>query len=566
MRDAENPAIDPVTVEIIRCGLLAITNEIDANICRTAYSPIVAEYKDYAVGILDPAGNLICQCTGGIPIFVADILGIAVKDGLAIYGEDAWTAGDIVITNHAGTIGQHLNNVVMYSPIFVSDDRRGRPVAFVAVVMHWMDIGGWSIGSVSNNASNIFQEGIQFRTVKLYAGGQRQDEMFRVIEYNTRFPEMVLGDVESQIAGCMRGCERVSQLIARYGLATFNNVVHTIWRQSEDAVRDAIRAVPDGEYHSSTFLDDDGITPGKALPVHIKVIVAGEDFTVDLSGLPPQVLAPINSGAHGGGHTCARIAFKYLFAANEPVQEASFRPLHVILPEGTILSASPTAAMGRFNLPLPSVIDGIVRALESAVPDGVAGGHYGTFSSVQFHGRDPATGRFLQCLDAGHGGWGADASGDGSGPFRTMAHGDTRTIPSEVQEAMFPLLIEEYGLRPDSGGPGEHRGGLGTRKRYRMRAPMSLLTAFERLNDPPWGVCGGKPAQPGNVIVMHAGKEAEAMPKGERDLTAGDEVLVLTGGGGGYGDPKRRSADALREDLEQGYVTEDGAVRDYGRR
>lgn len=557
MRNDATVAVDPVTVEIIRCALLAITNEIDANICRTAYSPIVAEYKDYAVGILDRTGNLICQCTGGIPIFVADILGIAVKDGLAIYGKDAWSPGDIAITNHAGTIGQHLNNVVMYSPVFAAEGDGG-PIAFVAVVMHWMDIGGWSIGSVSNNASNIFQEGIQFRTVKLYAGGKRQDDMFRIIEFNTRFPEMVLGDVESQIAGCVRGRERVSQLIKRYGPATFHEAVRTIWRQSEEAVRQAIRAVPDGEYHTSTFLDDDGVTPGKPLPIDIKVIVKGEDFTVDLSGLPPQVAAPINSGAHGGGHTCARIAFKYLFAADEPVQEASFRPLHVILPEGTILSASATAAMGRFNLPLPTVIDGIIRALEGAIPERVAGGHYGTFSSVQFHGRDPRSGRFFQCIDSGHGGWGAVATGDGCGPFRTMAHGDTRMIPTEVQEAMFPLLIEECGLWPDSGGPGQHRGGLGMRKRYRVRAAMTLLTAFERLTDPPWGVCGGKGARPGNVLVTRSGVTEESMPKGERALQTGDEVLVLTGGGGGYGDPRQRDAAAIEEDLEQGYITAAG--------
>jgi N-methylhydantoinase B len=556
------PAIDPITLEVIRCGLVAITNQIDANITRTAYSPIVYEYKDYAAGILDAEGHLISQCTGGIPIFVADILGVAVRDGLELCGPEGLKPGDVVITNHAGTIGQHLNNVVMYTPVFAGGAER--PIAFMAVIMHWMDVGGRVIGSVSKWATDIFQEGIQFRTVKLHAGGERRADIYRIIECNTRFPEMVLGDVEAQVAGCIMGRDLIARLVDRYGAESFRIAVDTIWQQSEAAARATIAAVPDGEYRARAELDDDGIEVGRRLPVEIAVRVAGESLTVDLSGLPPQVAGPINSGAHGGGHTCARIAFKYLFAPDEPANEGTFRPLDVVLPQGTILSAKPTAAMGRYNMPLPTVIDSIIKALETAMPDRVAGGHFGTFSSVQFSGRHADSGRLFQCNDSGHGGWGGVLGADGSGPFRTMAHGDTRIIPVEVQEALYPIRVDQFALRPDSGGAGEFRGGLGLIKRYRILAPLTLMTGFERTECPPWGVLGGGGAAPGRVLVRQNGGEPQSLLKGEVTLAPGDEVLVETGGGGGYGPPAQRKRERLLEDLRAGYVTPASAAADYG--
>jgi N-methylhydantoinase B len=181
-------APDPVTVEVIRRRLISISDQVDMNITRTAYSPLVYEYKDYAVGIVDADGKLLSQCTGGMPLFVADVLGAAIRDGLAIYGKDNLHEGDIVITNDAGTIGQHLNNVVMYTPVFAPDT--GALAAFFVVVVHWLDVGGRVIGSLSKYATDIFQEGIQFRTVKLRSRGEPVLEIYRMIQGNTRFPEL----------------------------------------------------------------------------------------------------------------------------------------------------------------------------------------------------------------------------------------------------------------------------------------------------------------------------------------------------------------------------------------
>lgn len=197
--------IDPITLEIIRQLLQAIPDEVETDLTRTAFSPLVYEYKDYAVGIVDAEGRLITQSRGGIPIFLANVLGLAVLDGLAIYGRDNIHPGDVLITNHCGTMGQHLNNVVMYAPVFDPGDAT-RIVAFMCVLVHWTDVGGRYVGSsASNDTTEIFQEGIQFRSVKLRNRGEPAAEMYRMIEYNTRFPEMVLGDVDEAATMSARG-------------------------------------------------------------------------------------------------------------------------------------------------------------------------------------------------------------------------------------------------------------------------------------------------------------------------------------------------------------------------
>ena len=269
--------------------------------------------------------------------------------------------------------------------------------------------------------------------------------MNTIIENNTRFPVELLGDIAAQYAGCILGRNLTQSLSEKYGVETFLAAVKTILDQSEAAARARLRAIPDGEYGYQTFFDNDGESED-ALPIRVKVIIEKDEMTVDYSGIAEQVRGCINSGYYGGGRTTARVAFKYLIANEEPANEGTFRPLKLILPEGKILSAHPTAPMGNYSQPFPTVIDAIIKALEHALPERVTGAHFGTFSGVRFRGkRDNSTP--FDCHDSGHGGWGACATHDGAGPFRTMAHGDTRIIPVELQESMYPYRIVEFGLR-----------------------------------------------------------------------------------------------------------------------
>jgi N-methylhydantoinase B len=245
--------------------------------------------------------------------------------------------------------------------------------------------------------------------------------------------------------------------------------------------------------------------------------------------------------------------------------EGTFRPLTLVLPPGKILSADPTAPMGNYSTPFPTVIDAVIKALEKALPERVPGGHFGTHSGIRFHGRR-TDGSFFGTHDSGHGGWGACATHDGSGPYRTMAHGDTRIIPLELQETYLPLRIEEFSLRADSGGAGKFRGGLGFRKSYRMLGACELQTNLDRTRFPPWGVQGGKEAAPGRFTFTDGRTgETKSIEKERRFvLAAGDLVSVETGGGGGYGEPRERPLKAIQRDLDAGYVSADAAARDYG--
>ncbi len=559
MQDTSRPPLDPITLEVIRHGLVSIANQIDANIKRTAFSPYIYEYNDFAVGLTDADGRLIAQCTGGMPPFVADSVGMAVRDGLQIYGRERLHHGDVVLCNHAAVQGQHLNNTVMYTPIYAGPER-GTLIGFFAINVHWIEIGG-----IQTNSTDIFMEGLQLRSIKLWSKGEPIEEVYRIIENNTRMPNELMGDIAAQLAGCLLGRELTAELANKYGIATFNRAVDLILDQSEAAARDFIRAMPDGVYRTETYLDNDRSGGEEPVPIIVKVIVAGDELTVDFTDIAHQAKGPINSGYYGGGQTIARVAFKYLMGADEMANEGTFRPIKLILPLGKLISADPTAPMFMYPTPFPTVIDAVIKALEKALPARVPGGHFGTHSGVRFYGRR-ANGTFFDTHDSGHGGWGACATHDGSGPFRTMAHGDTRIIPLELQESLMPFRIEAFSLREDSGGAGKFRGGMGFRKVYRILRPCLLGTNLDRTKYPPWGVQGGQEGKSGRFTLVKAGETQERSVEKENaySLQPGDLVCVETGGGGGYGSPAERPLDLIQRDLDAGYVSAVAAMKDYG--
>ncbi len=556
MKD-ERKRVDPITLEVIRHGIVAIANQIDANITRTAFSPFIYEYKDYAVGLIDARGRIVAQNTGGMPIFVADSVGMAVREGLKVYGPEGLRHGDVIVCNDPAVQGQHLNNVVMYTPVRVGEGRE-RLVGFFAINMHWIDLGG----SIPRS-TDIFMEGLQLPTVKLWSEGKRNDDLYRIVARNSRFPVELLGDIEAQLAGALLGRDLLHDLVQRYGPEPYEAAIDAILDQSEAVSRARIAALPDGDYVAHAMLDGDGETD-KPLPITVRVQVEGQALTVDFSGLPPQVPGCINAGYFGGGLTVARVAFKYLMGSGEPANEGTFRPLRLILPPNTLLSASPTAPIGNYNRSFPTVIDAVIRAFENVMPEHVTGGHFGTFAVLRMQGRRQAGGP-LDFIDGGYGGWGAGAGHDGSGPFRTMAHGDTRVVPIELQEALYPFEVEEFALRQDSGGAGEFRGGLGLVKTYRITEPLNLRVDFDRLLCPPWGVCGGKDAQSGWVTVHKTSGESVTLYKTKAyAVVPGDRVRMEVGGGGGYGPPARRPHALVERDIARGYISRAAAHADYG--
>ena len=552
--------VDPVTLEIIRNLLIAILDEGEINLSRTAFSPIIYEVKDYCIGLLDREGRTIAQSRGGIPTFMAD-LGEPVRDGIQIYGPDGFDPGDVTLINYSGVCGQHLNNVVIYVPVH----HEGRVVAFAATRAHWSDIGGRVSGSFSTDTTEIFQEGLQLRSIKVHKRGVPDEELLRVIRHNIRFPDLSFGDMAAQIAACTLSASRFSELIAKYGWPVLESCIHTIWDQSEAFVRRQISTLPDGHYKASSFLDDDGIDLNTTLPVQVGVTIKGDTMDIDFTGTAPQTRGPMNSG-RSGGLAAARVAFKSAVMPTLPPNEGAFRPLTVTLPEGTVISAVNNAAMSQWNLAIKTVIDTVYLALSQAAPERVPAAHHGSQGMYAFYGRDVSNGQQFYALDTTLGGWGARPDADGFSPLKTVTHGDTRNVPIEVEESFYPLSVERWEWRPDSAGPGAFRGGLGLCKVYRVHQAMEVVLAFERSKCAPWGLFGGGSAQVGYATVQQPG---EATPRRYQKATAlalqaGAIVTMYSAGGGGRSPAWLRDPDRVLDDVRMGYVTIDGARRDYG--
>jgi N-methylhydantoinase B len=561
----QNPVpakVDPITFEVVDFLLRAIASELETNLTRTSFSLMIYEYKDFAVGIIAADGQLICQGTGGLPIFLADI-GAPLKSVLEAHPIETIRPGDAFITNDPEASGQHLNNVTMYTPVF--DEAEQELIAFITVRAHWTDIGGIVFGSMmTSSTTDIYQEGVQFPALKFCHAGQDDTQILRLIARNSRIPEITIGDLQAQLAACRLGEQRLKEMMSRYSWPTIRSTIDERWARSELLARRRISTIPDGTYEARCWLDDDGIDIGRQLPFHFQIRVEGEEITVDLTDIADQVRGPYNAGFAGGGMTAAKVAYKYAVIPDLHSDEGCFRPLKVVLPPGKILSAKAGAPMARFNVIMATVIDGLIRAFGEAVPENVAAAHHAAQNSIQFTGLR-ADGRLWNYNDTAHGGWGATSKGDGTGPFKTMSHGDCKDIPVEIVEALYPIRVDEVSLRTDSAGPGRHRGGMGVVRRYTTLADANLTTAWERTTCPPWGMAGGEDGAVGSVTVERPGAEPEPITKVTKlPVPRGTRIVFRTAGGGGYGDPGERSPTATREDLRLGYVSAEAARAVYG--
>lgn len=543
------PDVDPVTVELVRNLLVGAVDELEENIVLAAHGVAIYMIRDMAVGWLDADLRTITQGRRGLPIFQADF-DHAVRDGLEIYGHDGFEPGDVVITNHSETCGQHLNHMVVYSPIFLE----GEIIAWTACRTHWSDVGGTSEGSVRTDSRDIFGEGIQLRTVKIVKRGEVDEEILRIIRHNTRFPDMNIGDLNAQLAACRLGDTRFLGLIEKYGREVIFECVRRIWDQSEAEARAAVARIPDGDYEAETFLDDDGIDFGHPIRIRTKVSVRGSDMTVDLSDLEPQTEGPINSRA---GAAAVRIAFKYLTTKELPTDDGCFRPLTVVIPDGTIVSARGHASMGMWTLPLPSLIGTVVKALAEVIPDEIAAAHghftpwatWGTCAGERYYHITPALP-----------GWGATSTADGVHGLRPNVYGQSRDVPVELEERNAPLHVRHHRLRTDSGGAGRHRGGLGTEREYEILNAGHIMVWTDGTQHSAWGIAGGHDGGPSGAHVTHPdGSEHDVRKTTGEAIPQGSIIRVWAGGGGGFGDPTTREPERVLADVAEGLVSVESA-------
>jgi N-methylhydantoinase B len=551
--------LDPVTLEVVRNALPAIANEMAVDLQRTSYNMMIYEVRDFCTALVLPTGELVSQNVGGVSHFVSD-LGIVITDGVKQHGIDGIVPDDVIITNHQKIAGQHLNNVVIYMPFFFE----GELLMFSMVRAHWIDIGGMSTGfGAGAEVQDPWMEGLQLDQLKIYEAGKLNKVLHKVLYDNIRFPESSLGDMRSQMAACRLAIRRLEEMFKKFGRDTMLAAINRIFDETEAKCRKVVSTIPDGVYEASSFLDDDGIILNERVPLHAKITVNKGHMIIDLSGCSKERRAGINSRTFAGG----RVAYKALTAPLEPVNEGSFRALDVIIPEGNMMMARYPAPMAGWSTPIPTVVDTIVTALATAWPDHIPAAHLGTLGgAVVFFGTNPKTGKRFVIQSIEGGGWGGRPFEDGESGTVSVCQGDVRNGAIEAIELKCPVLVKERALRADSGGAGKYRGGLGgnttvvnfVEGRWNLNRPP-------RIDCPPWGIRGGKPGGHGDALLrLPTENEFKSVDANRYLVPSKCEVIIQTGGGGGWGDPLDRDAERVREDVIDGFVSVAAAEREYG--
>jgi N-methylhydantoinase B len=551
--------LDPVTLEVIRNALPAVANEMAVDLQRTSYNMMIYEVRDFCTALVDPEGQLIAQNVGGVSHFVAD-LGVIITDAMERFGAKGFKPGDVVITNHQAVAGQHLNNIVIYMPFFF----KGELLLFAMVRAHWIDVGGMSTGfGAGPTVVDPWQEGLQLDQLKMYEGGKLNETLYHVLKDNIRFPESSLGDMKSQMAACRLAVRRMTELFEKYGRDTILEAIAQIFDEAERKCRNVVEKLPDGTYEASSFIDDDGVTRGERLPIHAGVTINRGSMTIDLSKTSGARKSAVNSRTYAA----ARVAYKALTGPLEPVNEGSFRALKVIIPEGNVMMAKYPAPMSSWSTIIPTVVDTIIKALADAMPDRVPAAHHGLLGgSIVFFGVHPKTQRRFVVQSIEGGGWGGRPSEDGISGTVSVCQGDVRNGSMEGIELKCPVLIEGRVLRTDSGGAGEHRGGLGldTSVRNLVEGRWNFDHP-KRRQCPPWGLWGGSVGEHADFLLRTPGEnDFRSMDAIHYPVPIDSEVIVRTGGGGGWGDPLEREAAAVRDDVIEEFISRQAAEEQYG--
>ncbi|MEN9329174.1 MAG: hypothetical protein RLZZ484_362 [Pseudomonadota bacterium] len=555
MKKTRKLKADPIAAELIRNSLVAATEEMKSVLMRTSYNMIIYEALDFTVGLFDRHGQTL-SIGLGLPMFIRGMSDV-VKAKLAHWGEENIHPGDILLTNDAYTTGAHLNHLTFSIPIF----HKGRIVAFSTCMAHWQDIGG----ILNGVTTDIYAEGLQIPLVKYHQRGVLNEEMRELILMNVRRRDRAAGDLEAQLSACRVGVKHIEEMLNRHGEATWQAALDAIMDHTEAEARAMVKRMPDGVYEAESFMDDDAVDIDQPVPIRVKVIVKGDSMTVDLSRMSPQVKGFFNSGA---GVACAQVAFKCLtLPTDHPINDGNFRPLKVILPKGTVVSALHPAPMRVWMTYPMTLVDTIFKALAQAIPESVIAGHHADLVIANVNGFHPRDGKlwiYLGGLIGG--GWGAKHNEDGVNVTVCMNDGDTHNGPSEQVENKFPLLVRYYRLREDSGGAGQFRGGLGAEAEVVALSKVNYQTRIDRVNHPPWGLQGGHSAM-GNRVGMRKKDGTLTLynsGKVNMRLDAGEAYVLHSGGGGGFGDPKKRDKDAVLRDLRLGYISQETARKVYG--
>jgi len=551
--------IDPITLAVLKGRLEQVADEMDATLFRSAFNPIIAEAHDASHGLYHAVtGETLVQGKSGLPIFVG-AMAFAVKAVIDKAAKDGnLQDGDVYIFNDPYDGGTHLSDFKLVRPFF----RDGKVFCYLASVGHWHDVGGNVPGNYNPVATECFQEGMVIPPVKLYAAGQLRQDVVDILRANTRLPDSLYGDMNGQVNALDLGNKRLNALLDEYGDATVTEALDELKKRAALQFRSLIRDLPDGRYAAEDFLDNDGIRD-EALRIGLEVVIEGESLTLDFSRTSPACAGPVNIARSTAIAACY-VAIKHIFP-DVPANSGVLEPVKFVIPETSLISVRAPKPVGGYTETILRVIDVIFSAFAQIAPDRVNGCAYGTINALSLagHRKDGRRWVMFSFFGGGHGG---HPQGDG------LNHGNApismATIPPlEILEAAYPVAFTEWSLRADSGGAGKHRGGLGAVYEIELLEEEADLFLFgERGKYAPAGVLGGQAALRNRFTYPKDGKPTEpAMVSKLHDakLKKGERIRLETPGGGGYGPPAERKQEAIAEDLRLGYVSEEGAARDY---
>ena len=557
-----------VDLKILQNHLVNTCQEMALAMMRTSYSPIFSESLDFCTILFDREGEMLA---------IADInpamLGSAALSAQWIIdelGADSFEPGDVVVDNDPYRGMCHMPEHLLLAPYF----HDGELAAFVGNVAHVGEIGGKAPGSFASDATDIYQEGLRLPPVKLMSAGRYVQDIWKIMQANHRTPDNTWGDFNALIGSLGIGLRRLESLFGTHGSGWMQQAFAALFDHAEEWLQSQIQELPNGTYSGTDLIEDDGVED-RSHALRMRLTIEDERVIFDFTGTDPQARGPINA-PYTVTFAAACNGLFQLFR-DFPLNAGTFRPLRVIAPPGTIVNVihpAPCVA-GQTELQ-PRIIDMIQgQCLAQVVPDRIAAACGGTCSNFLFGGIHPDTGRYYAHYHFDGMGWGGRASADGNSAC-SAPHGNTPNTPVEVFESRFPLRHLRYSLRPDSGGPGSHRGGLGVIREFEVIAEEVTVSAlYERMKVAPWGIRGGGHGARTELLIRRAGA-SDYRPFGEVFATLspskftnvtvrrGDRILIASPGGGGYGPPSERAIADIEKDVLEGWVSPGRARADYG--
>ncbi len=545
-RRTASAGIDPITADVVRYKLEGIANEMQATVLRSSFSVIVKEGMDASSSLFTLNGETIAQGMA-IPIHLSTLIPI-VTTILKTFPVAQMREGDLYTLNDPYHGGTHLPDIAVVMPCFCD----GKPVALAAVLTHHQDVGGISPGSLPTNATEIFQEGLRIPPMKLRDAGVFNKTLLDLIKINTRLPDIIIGDINAQIAACNVGAKRIRELWDVYGEGLVG-IVDELLDRSEFLTRKALSEIPDGTYSHVGFMDNDGVRLDERIRFETAVTIKDGSMSIDFTGTSPQVAGPFNC-VPSGALAAACFAIRIFTGPDIPTNGGCFRPISIHIPEGTVMNPVFPAPVNARTSAIMRSATTIIGALRQVLPDRVSADPGSQSVILTFGGKRDDGSRFV-ITDIIVAGSGACHDMDGVDVISSDVSNSTNT-PVETIEGEYPLRIRRFGLREGSGGAGRFRGGLGCVREYEIvRGPITLSHRGERVYCAAEGYDGGGDAATHETEIIRTDGRREFVPsKLETVLHTGDRMIVRSSGGGGWGTPGDRDSDLVTADRRNGKV------------